>query len=100
MVSWFVLPQNRFRWLQGVPTLFASSLPVKRGFCGQCGTPLSYQHADAPDEIELTTLSLDEPEQVQPTREIWLSERVAWVPVNPKIEHYLRESTGPRASVT
>ena len=58
MVSWFVLPQNRFRWLQGVPMLFASSPPVKRGFCGQCGTPLSYQHADAPDEIELTTLSL------------------------------------------
>ena len=97
-VSWFVLPQSRFHWLQGAPTWFLSSPPVKRGFCGRCGTQLSYQHADAPSDIEITTLSLDEPGQVQPTREIWLSERVAWVPVNPKIEHYSRESTGPRAS--
>ena len=98
-VSWFVLPRTRFRWLRGTPTLFPSSPPVKRGFCGQCGTQLSYQHADAPADIELTTLSLDEPGQAPPTREIWLSERVAWVPVNPKIEHYSHESTGPRASV-
>jgi hypothetical protein len=94
-VSWFVLPRSRFRWLQEMPTLFPSSPPVKRGFCGKCGTQLSYQHADAPADIELTTLSLDQPGLVQPTREIWLSERVAWVPVNPKIEHYPRESTGP-----
>ena len=97
-VSWFVLPRSRFRWLQGAPRLFASSPPVKRGFCDRCGTPLSYQHGDAPGEIELTTLSLDEPGRVQPTREIWLSERVAWVPVNPRLELYSHESAGPRAS--
>ena len=99
-VSWFVLPQSRFRWLQGSPTIFTSSPPVRRGFCSQCGTQLSYQHIDAPTEIELTTLSLDEPGEVRPTREIWLSERVPWVPVNPQIEHYSRESSGPRTSVT
>lgn len=99
-VSWFVLPCSRFRWLQGMPRLFASSPPVKRGFCSQCGTQLTYQHTDAPSEIEVTTLSLDEPGQVQPTREIWFSERVAWVPVNAMLEHYSQESTGPRASVT
>jgi hypothetical protein len=60
---------------------------------------LSYQHADAPADIELTTLSLDEPEGVRPTREIWLSERIAWVPIDSTLEHYLRESSGPRASV-
>lgn len=99
-VSWFVLPRRQFRWLQGTPKLFASSPPVKRGFCDQCGTQLTYQHADAPTAIEVTTLSLDEPGQVQPTREIWLSERVTWVPVNPMLEHYLRESTGARVSVS
>lgn len=99
-VSWFVLPLKQFRWLQGQPKSFASSLPVKRGFCGECGTQLSYQHTDALDEIEVTTLSLDEPGLVQPTREIWLSERVGWVPVNPALEHYLRESSGPQAPAT
>ena len=99
-VSWFVLPSLRFRWLQGTPTLFASSPPVKRGFCSRCGTQLSYQHADAPGDIEITTMSLDEPGQVQPTKEIWLSERVAWVPVDATLEHYSQESSGARATVT
>lgn len=95
-VAWFVLPQAQFRWLRGQPKRFASSAPVTRGFCPDCGTPLTYQNADAPDQIELTTLSLDDPNAVPPTREIWLSERVPWVSVNPALEHYSRESTGPR----
>lgn len=92
-VSWFVLPLHQFRWLQGQPKLFASSPPVNRGFCGECGTQLSYQHTDAPQEIEITTLSLDEPGSVRPTREIWVSERVSWVPVDPALDHFLRENT-------
>jgi len=99
-VSWFVLPRSRFRWLQGRPKRFASSPPVQRAFCSRCGTQLSYQHADAPDDIELTTLSLDEPAGIAPTKEIWLSERVAWVPVNDKLEHFSRESSGPLAKPT
>ena len=97
VVSWFVLPSSQFRWLKGRPKRFASSPPVKRGFCARCGTPLTYEHADAPGEIELTTLSLDEPNEVAPTKEIWLSERVAWMPVNEKLGHYSRESSGPLA---
>ena len=96
-VAWFVLPHSRFRWSQGAPRLFASSPPVRRGFCERCGTQLSYQHSDPPDVIEMTTLSLDEPGDVRPTREIWLSERVAWVSVDPLLEHFSHESTGPRA---
>lgn len=94
-VSWFVLPLAQFRWLRGQPKSFVSSPPVTRGFCAECGTQLTYQHTDALEQIEITTLSLDEPSLVQPTREIWLSERVAWARVDPKLEHYSQESTGP-----
>lgn len=97
-VSWFVLPHDRFRWLKGKPKVFASSPPVKRGFCDQCGTQLTYQHTDAPSDIEVTTLSLDDPSLVQPTKEIWLSERIAWVPVDATLDHYPGESTGPGKS--
>lgn len=95
MVSWFVLPRTRFRLLQGKPQVFASSPPVKRGFCSQCGTQLTYEHTDARDAIEVTTASLDEPSTVRPTKEIWLAERVAWVSANPALEHYAHESSGP-----
>ena len=95
-VSWFVLPRSGFRWLRGKPRSFASSPPVKRSFCNQCGTQLTYEHIDAADDIEITTMSLDDPGRVPPTKEIWLTERVAWVPTNEKLEHYSHESSGPR----
>ena len=73
---------------------------MKRGFCGRCGTQLTYEQVESLGEIELTTLSLDEPSQVPPTKEIWLSERVAWVAVDAGFEHYSRGGSGPLTHVT
>jgi hypothetical protein len=87
-VSWFVVSGEQLS-LSGELTLHSSSSPVTRGFCSKCGTPITYVHADAPNSIELTTASLDQPELVVPTREIWLSEKIAWMPTDSKREHLL-----------
>jgi hypothetical protein len=79
---------------------FASSLPVIRRFCGACGTLLTYEYADAPGKIEITTVSLDEPSEVLPTREIWLAERVTWVAVSGSLKHYWECSSGPLIDVS
>jgi hypothetical protein len=36
--------QAHLTWTRGQPMLYRSSAKVKRGFCGKCGTPLTYQH--------------------------------------------------------
>ena len=63
-----------------------------RSFCGSCGTPLTYQHDDSPDTIDVTTATLDHPERFPPTREIWLEHRLAWETLNPMLVHYPRDS--------
>jgi hypothetical protein len=88
VVSWFVVSREQFS-LSGELVLYPSSSPVTRGFCGNCGTPITYVHADDPNSIELTTASLDQPELAVPTREIWLSEKIAWMPIDSKREHFL-----------
>ena len=95
--SWFVVPKKQFLWRQGEPKHFESSPLVQRGFCSQCGTQLTYEHADALSDIELTTGSLDMPSDVLPTKEIWLSERVTWVKVDAELEHYSQGSMGQQA---
>lgn len=77
-VAWFVVPLDRFTWLLAEPTERRSSPQVRRGFCPRCGTPLSYRHDDAPDHIELTTATLDEPERLPPTHEIWHAAKLTW----------------------
>lgn len=51
-------------WTRGEPKRFQSSNHVKRGFCADCGTPLTYE---APDGIALAIGAFDEPEDLAPT---------------------------------
>jgi len=50
-------------WTRGGPKFFQSSSHVKRGFCADCGTPLSFE---APDGIGLAIATFDKPEEVAP----------------------------------
>jgi hypothetical protein len=87
-VSWFVVSRAQFTLVSGILTIRQSSKPVHRGFCKECGTQLTYEHESAPDTIDLTTASLDDPGRFQPTKEIWLSEKLPWVAVNANLEHH------------
>ncbi len=50
-------------WTRDEPKRFQSSNHVKRGFCPQCGTPLTYE---APDGIALSIGAFDAPEEIEP----------------------------------
>lgn len=81
---------------------FRSSTLAKRGFCPTCGTQLFFAQevvdakadaattalplADAPPAdprgaatIDVTVASLDEPDRVRPTRNIWVGSRLAFL---------------------
>jgi PhnB protein len=92
-VSWFVISRRQFTILSGSAVEYPSSARVKRGFCGRCGTQLIYEHDSAPDTIELTTASLDEPSEMQPTKEIWLSDKLPWAAVNQNSDHHWDEES-------
>jgi hypothetical protein len=90
-VGWFVVSRAQFKLLSGVLAICQSSKPVHRGFCRQCGTQLTYQHESAPDTIELTIASLDTPERLPPTKEIWLAEKLPWAAVNANLKQYTED---------
>jgi hypothetical protein len=90
-VGWFVVSRAQFKLLSGVLAICQSSKPVHRGFCRQCGTQLTYQHESAPDTIESTIASLDTPERLPPTKEIWLAEKLPWAAVNANLKQYTED---------
>lgn len=53
-----------FRWTRGEPKRFQSSSVVKRGFCADCGTPLTYE---APDGVAVAAGAFDDPALFPPT---------------------------------
>ncbi|TMG98954.1 MAG: GFA family protein [Betaproteobacteria bacterium] len=89
-VAWVTFRSSDVSFLAGEPTIFRSSPPVLRTFCGRCGTPLTYRHASDPDAIDVTTVSLDIPERFAPEREIWTEDKLPWEALNDALPHYRR----------
>ncbi|MGR3433343.1 MAG: GFA family protein [Shimia sp.] len=50
-------------WTRGARALFQSSATNRRGLCGACGTPLTYE---ADDILELALGTLEDPEALPP----------------------------------
>lgn len=59
--------------------LFASSNLARRGFCRDCGTPLTFAY-DAPDARTYVTIgSLDDPELASIEIQYGVESRISWV---------------------
>ncbi len=58
------------------PQYFASSRFARRGFCGRCGTPLSFEYLQS-ERMDLSVGSLDEPGAVKPTLHFAIESRIA-----------------------
>jgi hypothetical protein len=76
-VAWFSVRPHEFRFVQGQPAHFHSSAHGKRSFCARCGTQLTFRSAGL-DAIDVTTCSLDDPEQVPPADNTRTSRRLSW----------------------
>ncbi|RBP15805.1 hypothetical protein DFR50_10775 [Roseiarcus fermentans] len=65
-------------WTRGTPKAFASSAVAERGFCADCGTPLTYRVVGR-DRISITLGSLDQPSDVPPRMQYGVESKLAWV---------------------
>ncbi len=52
-------------WVTIEPDRYASSPIARRGFCGACGTPLTYE-GNGRDKLDLTIGSFDDPSRFRP----------------------------------
>jgi hypothetical protein len=66
---------ENFSLTRGEPGWFASSGPVRRGFCGTCGTPLFFQTVGS-GTIAVTLGSLDDPAAITPVSQDGIESRV------------------------
>ncbi len=60
------------------PETFRSSNVVERGFCKECGTPLTYRRLESAF-VSLSLNCLDDPEAVQPEFSFETSQRPGWL---------------------
>ena len=74
--------QATLTWTRGQPKKFQSSNVAYRGFCGNCGTPLTYE---APDGTALAIAAFDHPEEISPTIQWGTEAKLPYVDGIPKL---------------
>ena len=71
------LPKTSLRFTHGTPHFFRSTPYAERGFCRDCGTPLTFRYLRS-DWIAISIGSLDHPELVEPETHWGIESAVPW----------------------
>lgn len=61
---------------------------MRRGFCPQCGTPLTSEALARPHLIFIRAGALDDPDLIAPQATIWTSAAPAWACIDDRIPSY------------
>jgi len=83
--SWCAVKSDRFAVIKGQIKQCETSPGIHRGFCGNCGTSLTYAAAsvvdgqDWSDQAWFSAASLDDPAIVTPTAHVYVSHQQPWV---------------------
>jgi hypothetical protein len=80
---------------QGMPKVYESSLGIRRSFCGDCGTPLSYESERLPSEVYAMVGVLDNSDPFEPETHPRVSQKPEWLYIRDQLPRY-RESSIPQ----
>lgn len=89
-VTWFTVEKTAFKSVGDPMTVFKSSDHGERGFCGHCGTPITFWSAHYRDTVDVTLASLEHPGNIQPDLHIWTATRLPWL----KLDTHLPDREG------
>jgi hypothetical protein len=78
-VCWMDLLIDQLTWMTSKPSEYKSTENVRRGFCAECGSTISFRDIRHPEYISLTITSLDDPNLVKPTYHIFTENQVKWL---------------------
>jgi hypothetical protein len=74
------LKKENFEVTEGRIKVCKTSPGVERGFCGNCGTSLTYvAEAGWPGQVGVLAPTLDDPSIASPSAHVYVSHRQPWV---------------------
>lgn len=80
-LAWGSFPNESLKFIHGNLKTYKSSAGVIRGFCGKCGTTISYRHSARPDQVDITLVTLEADNRPKPTAHIWVSDKESSVQI-------------------
>jgi hypothetical protein len=94
-VAWAVFEARDFEWLAAEPVAYSSSRGIEWLHCHDCGSLVGYRRSSRPDNMDITTGTLDDPDRFPPAVEIWLEHKIGWETLDPKLPKRPQSSLNP-----
>jgi hypothetical protein len=91
-------PKGKMEWTAGEPAFFASSNLAQRGYCRDCGTPLSFAYNQPEARFYVTIGSLDEPEAAPIIMQYGVEGRLPWVSFCEEVKAEATGESDPKAA--
>ena len=92
VVTFVAYKKDQVAFTKGERQIYNSSPGVERAFCGQCGTPLTWEgQSEVPERgiiVELYISTFDDPNAFIPTNHLWYKDRIAWFDVADDLPRY------------
>ncbi len=92
VVTFVCFKKDQVAFTKGERQIYNSSPGVGRVFCGQCGTPLTWEgKSNLPERgmiLEFHISTLDDPNAFIPTTRLFYKERIAWFDVADDLPRY------------
>ena len=86
VMAWTGFIKEQVKWKGSARKEFSSSESVARGFCGTCGTTLSYSGDKFGSEnIFISTTTFENPEIFAPTEQVFSCESLSWLSLDDSI---------------
>jgi hypothetical protein len=93
------VPSAAFKITQGTPKRFAavaaSGRTLYRFFCGDCGSPLYSQRANAPENVMVRAGTLDDSSGLKITLNIWTGSARSWDYIDPGTKQHPGQPDAP-----
>ncbi len=92
VVTFVAFKEHQVAFPKGERRIYNSSPGVERAFCGQCGTPLTWEgQSEVPERgmiVEFYISTFDDPNAFIPTHHLWHKDRIAWFDVADELPRY------------
>ncbi len=92
VVTFVCFQKEHVAFTKGERRIYNSSPGVGRAFCGQCGTPLTWEGQSEVSErgmiVEFHISTLDDPDAFIPTNHLFYPKRIAWFDVADDLPRY------------
>ncbi|MCY4181029.1 MAG: GFA family protein [Litoreibacter sp.] len=87
IVAWMGFDPEHVTWT-GERSFYKSSEIATRGFCGRCGSQISFESTRWPAEIHLYAACLDDPEAYAPQLHCHTGERLSWLHISDDLPQF------------